>query len=52
MVRDYLDKLKDKANIHWNISNPMTPPASSASAEKAAGSDTSQTPAAATSKKK
>ncbi len=52
MVRSYLDKLKDKADVHWNISNPMTPPASSTSTEKAAGSASSKAPAAATSKKK
>ena len=48
MVRGYLEKLKDKADVHWNISNPMTPPPTAATAEKTA----SQAPAAATSKKK
>ena len=47
MVRGYLDKLKDKADVHWNISNPMTPPPTAATAKKTA----SKAPAAATSKK-
>ncbi len=50
MVRDYLDKLKNKADVHWNISNPMTSPAS-ATAAKTAASGASKAPAAATSKK-
>lgn len=50
MVRDYLEKLKNKADVHWNISNPMTPPASATAAKTAAGG-ASKAPAAATSKK-
>lgn len=49
MVRNYINGLKDKANIHWNISNPMTPPATAA---KAASGSSAKAPAPATSKKK
>lgn len=49
MVRNYINGLKDKANIHWKISNPMTPPATAA--KPAAGSST-KAPTPATSKKK
>ncbi len=51
MVRGYLEKLKNKADIHWNISNPMTPPATAAGAEQTASKGASKAPAEATSKK-
>ncbi|MGA7965734.1 MAG: peptidylprolyl isomerase [Gammaproteobacteria bacterium] len=46
MVRSYLESLKSKATIHWNISNPATQPAKPATAAA-----TSKGGAAATEKK-
>lgn len=48
MVRDYLDQLKSKADVHWNISNPMTAPKASATAAGSAGG-AAQAPAEGTS---
>ncbi len=46
MVRNYLEKLKSKATVHWNISNPATakPPAPAPTTAKSTSKSVSKLP--------